>query len=97
MSYQEHEELKALGFPPRISIGVTPLTTNPQPLKLQVEGLNEDCTFDLSLGIVANFKIIYVLIHNAILFLQIISSLKLTQLQYLYVSELIRSMYIMLA
>ena len=53
MSYQEHEELKALGFPPRISIGVTPLTTNPQPLKLQVEGLNEDCTFDLFPGIVS--------------------------------------------
>ena len=53
VSYKEHEELKALGFPPRISIGVTPLTTNPQPLKLQVEGLNEDCTFDLSPGIVS--------------------------------------------
>ena len=53
MSYQEHEELKALGFPPRISIGVTPLTANPQPLKLQVEGLNKDCTFNLFPGIVS--------------------------------------------
>ena len=53
MSYEEYEELKGLGFPPKISISVTPLTTNPQPLKLQVEGLNEDFTFNLSPGIVS--------------------------------------------
>ena len=50
MSYRE-EELKGLGFPPRISIDVTPMTSNFQPLKLQVEGLSRDCAFDLSPGI----------------------------------------------
>ena len=51
MSYQE-EELKALGFPPRIPIDVTPMTSNSQPLKLQVKGLSGDCHFDLSPGII---------------------------------------------
>ena len=62
MSYQEYEELKGLGFPPRISIGVTPVTTNPQPLKLLVEGLNQDCIFNLSPGKINFMKLYFVLI-----------------------------------
>ena len=81
MSYQE-EELKGLGFPPRISIDVTPMTSNSQPLKLQVEGLSIDCAFDLSPGISTIF---YSVIIRILLFHQIISSLKLIQLQCLLI------------
>ena len=46
------EELQRLGFPPRIDIGVSlaPVTPNPKPLELHVEGLNSDCTFKLHPG-----------------------------------------------
>ena len=82
MSYQEYEELKALGFPPRISINMTPITSNSQPLKLQVEGLSRDCAFDLSPGI---SKLEITLSSYILLFKQIISSLKLICLQYLWI------------
>ena len=52
--YQNNfEELLELNYPPRIDIGVTltPVTPNPKPLELLVEGLNEDCTFNLLPGI----------------------------------------------
>ena len=41
-----------LSYPPRIDIGVTltPVSLNPKPLELHVEGLNSDCTFKLHPG-----------------------------------------------
>ena len=52
-AYQgKFEELQSLGFPPRIDIGVTltPVTPNPKPLELRVEGLNSECIFKLLPG-----------------------------------------------
>ena len=52
--YQNNfKELLELNYPPRIDIGVTltPVTLNPKPLELHVEGLNEDYIFNLHPGI----------------------------------------------
>ena len=52
--YQNNlKDLLKLNYPPRIDIGVTltPVTPNPTSLELHVEGLNEDCTFNLHPGI----------------------------------------------
>ena len=44
------EELLKIDYPPRIVIGVTPMTPNPKPLELHVEGLDRECTFKLLPG-----------------------------------------------
>ena len=52
--YQDNfKELLELNYPPRISITVTltPVTSNPTPLKLCVKGLNDDYIFNLDPGI----------------------------------------------
>ena len=51
--YQDNfKELLKLNYPPRIGVTLTPLTPNPEPLKLFVEGLNEECTFNLLPGMI---------------------------------------------
>ena len=63
--YQDNfEELLELNYPPRIDIGVTltPVTPNPKPLELLVEGLNEDCIFNLHPGINYACQSLYIIL-----------------------------------
>ena len=52
--HDKFKDLLRLSYPPRIDISVslTPVTPNPKPLELRVEGLNSECIFKLLPGII---------------------------------------------